>query len=460
MARIGKWRSAPQRARAALSAAGIMASAVAVFAAVSAITSGFGVSRKDKQVFPEGTRVEGISIEGLTEKAALKLIEEGAEARIAHYSCTVRLPGRDDWPIVFTAEDYPVSVDPDATLAEAASGGNNAFVMRFDEDAVRSAARSASAAALTEPVQPSVGFSKERVPAGQRFWRIPGIDGSELDVEQCVRLITSGKREFDAPMRVIPFDEEPCQMLPELIGSFETSFAEGSLAAKNRVWNIVRAAELINGTVVGPQSTFSCNAVLGRRTEENGWRKAPGITRRGAGTEDQPGGGVCQASTTLFNAALLADMDIVYRQAHSRPIAYCEPGRDSAIDTDSIDLVWKNPNDEPVYVFMWADEENKTLLCEIYGTQETRSSVEIETVLVSVTEPANDEYVLDTTLQPDAVIEDNPAITGYVYKTYRIHKENGREISREYVGESVYRMHPRRFRAGAEAYAKAMGGQI
>lgn len=455
MPRIGKWRSEEAIRRASARAGAALAAAFAVMGTAVFVVAGCFLS--DKQVCPPGTEIEGVYVGGMTGSEAERLIAEAGEKKAKDYVCTIRLPCEDDKTAVFTGNEFSAEADIAAAVSSALAGESGGIPLRFDEGAVLRQMRLLAVSAQRPPVQPSVGFSKERASAGERFWRVPGADGCELDCAECVRRIVSGQTSFDAPMTLVPYDTAPELPLPELIGEFETSFAGAALGTEQRVANIEKAAELINGTVVPPWGTFSCNAVLGRRTEANGWKLAPGITQRGAGTEDQPGGGVCQASGTLFNAALLADMTIVYRQAHSRPISYCEPGRDAAIDTDSIDLVWKNPTASPVYVFMWADKNLQTLRCEIFGERERTDRICVETELVKTVDPTPDEIVFDDSLSPWETAELNPAITGYVYRTYRVRTSQDGKTEREFIGESVYRMHPRRIAAGEKAYEKLTG---
>ena len=86
----------------------------------------------------------------------------------------------------------------------------------------------------------------------------------------------------------------------------------------------------------------SCNDLLGPRYEKYGWQMAPAVIEGGAATEDQPGGGVCQVSTTMYNAVLMGDYQIVYRQAHSSRLSYVKGGLDATINTGTIDFKWSN----------------------------------------------------------------------------------------------------------------------
>ncbi|MCL6451044.1 MAG: VanW family protein [Acetobacteraceae bacterium] len=130
----------------------------------------------------------------------------------------------------------------------------------------------------------------------------------------------------------------------ELLGEYAT-FVAGS---ENRAGNAGLAASLLNYTVVGPGDLFSFNQTVGPRTAERGFRPAPVIV--GSGIAMEPGGGVCQVSSTLYNAVLAAGMEVVERHPHGLPVYYVPPGRDATVAYDYLDLKFLNPRKTPVVV--------------------------------------------------------------------------------------------------------------
>ena len=455
MARFGKWKSEKGR----VSALFIIAACVAFILAAGGVTAALAKQTgffPSVRRYPDGTSVCGVSISGMTEDEARLALDETVRDMISAYSLTIVFPYGQASPVTLPGEKLKVVTDIDDVLAAAYSGGEFELGYSVSLYRARLCLSDIVKETETEPTPASIGFDLSPDPAGERFFIMPGKSGSRLDMEECVRLISNGETVIKAPMEEVPPNgEEP--ELPTLLASFETSFGFSPLDAPNRVFNIVKAAEAVNGSVVPAYAVFSVNEKLGPRTEENGWLDAPGITERGLGTRDQPGGGVCQLSTTLFNAALLADLPIIERQCHSRPVAYAEPGRDATIDTGSFDLKWKNDTGADIYVFAWADEEKKTLRCELYGTPKSDLTVTVETELVEIIPPGDDEYELDESLPEYACVEDNPAIEGARYVTYRVYSKNGEFVRREPAAESVYVMHPRRLRAGAGYYAALFG---
>lgn len=147
-----------------------------------------------------------------------------------------------------------------------------------------------------------------------------------------------------------------------LLSAFTTDYG-GS--PSNRKANVALAAAKINGLLLGPGETFSYNNTVGPREVEFGWKMAHQY--QDGLVVDGIGGGVCQVSTTLYNAVLLADLKVVSRSNHSMPVAYVRPGRDATVSYDSTDFKFQNNTDGPIFVGAKANGE--TLTFRIYGTK-------------------------------------------------------------------------------------------
>lgn len=147
-----------------------------------------------------------------------------------------------------------------------------------------------------------------------------------------------------------------------LLGSYSTGYGSSS---SNRRHNIALAARHIDGTLLAPGEVFSYNDIVGPRTTRLGWRDAP--TYQDGQVVPGPGGGVCQTSTTLYNAALLSGLEIVRRSHHSMPVHYVPLGRDATVAYDYLDLRFRNNTDGPVYVAARAN--NGRLTMALYGSE-------------------------------------------------------------------------------------------
>lgn len=155
----------------------------------------------------------------------------------------------------------------------------------------------------------------------------------------------------------------------KLFGSYTTSYGKPyNKYREGSIFNMVRAGEFINEYIIEPGETFSFNKVVGNPGAENGFMR--GYVLSGGELIPGYGGGVCQASTTLFNAALQANMEIVERHNHGAKPNYVPGGADSSIVYSQWDLRFKNTYTTPVKIIFTNNKDNKSLTFEIYGSGE------------------------------------------------------------------------------------------
>ena len=225
--------------------------------------------------------------------------------------------------------------------------------------------------------------------------------------------------------------------ITELIGKGESWFT-GSIT--NRIYNLKKSSEELNGVLVSPGETFSFNGVIGDVSAATGYKQAY-IIKEGK-TILGDGGGVCQVSSTLFRAVLAAGLPIAARTAHAYRVSYYEikyqPGFDATVFQPSPDFKFKN--DTPGYILIQTvyDEKTKYLAFEIYGTSDGRK-VEISKARVwEVTPPPPDLYVDDPTLAVGKVVQTehsaNGAKVAFDWKVTR-----GDEVLQERTFYSNYR---------------------
>lgn len=164
-----------------------------------------------------------------------------------------------------------------------------------------------------------------------------------------------------------------------VVGRFETSLVGRT---PGQVANAKLCASKIRGQTVAPGETFSFNTVLGGWTRDQGYRKAP-VSYNGQ-LVSAWGGGVCQVSTTLYNAALLAGMDVVQRHRHQFAPDYAPPGRDAAVAYDDVDLRLRNPH--PFAVRFESGIRGDRLWVRVLGRGEV-ATVEIVSEVREVRQP-------------------------------------------------------------------------
>ena len=202
-----------------------------------------------------------------------------------------------------------------------------------------------------------------------------------------------------------------------------------------RTNNIKTGASKLDGLVVYPGETISVSEAIGPTTAENGYYPA-GSYENGT-TVETYGGGICQVSTTLYNAVIRAELEIVTRAAHSMIVSYVEPSMDAAIADGIKDLQFKNNQETPIYIEGYTS--GGIIYFNIYG-KETRPSnrrVDFVSEVTSQTEPEK-EYVAVGD-QPVGYIETTtkPHI-GYTARLWKIVYENDVEVSRKVFNNSKY----------------------
>ena len=221
------------------------------------------------------------------------------------------------------------------------------------------------------------------------------------------------------------------------IGSFRTSFNAGNVG---RSRNLANAASLINAHVIYPGETFSVHDTISPLTEENGYYAAPSYSN--GEVVDSIGGGVCQVSTTLYNAVLKAELEIVERSPHSMVVSYVKPSMDAAIAGDYKDFKFRNNTEVPIYID--GGTYSGTIYFNLYG-EETRSKdreVTFESETIQTMQPGADKITYDKTKPASYMQVTQEAHIGYKAVLWKIVKENGK-TEKTQINSSTYQAVPR-----------------
>lgn len=204
-----------------------------------------------------------------------------------------------------------------------------------------------------------------------RFLYKGGTDGQSVDVgalaESIIGKVKSG--DYTDPVTAPVSTVKPAITLEDvkkntrLIASWTSSYAGHN--GYNRNWNLSKLSGIINGVVIQPKEEWSINKLAGNRTKKAGWLDAAGIEN--GGYVDQPGGGVCQISSTLYNAAIRANLDITDSTHHSIISGYIPLGLDATISSGAPDLKIRNNQATPVYIVSYTNPKDKNITVEVYG---------------------------------------------------------------------------------------------
>ena len=223
-------------------------------------------------------------------------------------------------------------------------------------------------------------------------------------------------------------EEEKATLISEFVTESEQN--------ENRDTNLKTACAKLNGIQIEPGQTLSFLDTVGPFTKEMGYVEGPVVvedSQLGVGM----GGGVCQVSTTLYNAALNADMEIVERKRHSVPMNYVSVGLDAAVSSPDIDLKIKNTSEEPIYVF--ASLENHKVTIKLYGKElDKNNDIKVQSLVKQELTPEGEEVRFDASLAPgeQKVIQEEQA--GYEVEVYREYYEGGKLVNKELVSEDTY----------------------
>ncbi len=266
---------------------------------------------------------------------------------------------------------------------------------------------------------------------------LPAERGVEMDTAAAKKAYEeSGNDEtFTFPVTftepTISMEEFQKNLFAHTLSSKTTNFNAG---LKGRTTNVKLACDFCDNIILNPGDVFSYNGAVGPRTYERGFKDA---TVYVAGTtEDGVGGGICQVSSTIYSAALHADLEIVERYNHSYMITYVPLGEDATVVYGSKDFKFRNDTDYPIKLDVSYGKSSMTV--KLIGTNLTNKKVEIATKTLSKT-PFETVYKTDTTLEVDTTKVKNNGYTGYVTESYRIVYENGKQVSNTFENKSVYK---------------------
>lgn len=239
------------------------------------------------------------------------------------------------------------------------------------------------------PVDSEIRFYPKKKPMFEISKSMPGYKLEEQRIySDVLYAFAKGLKRVSLVPTIIPpaVHESELIKLTELRSTFTTTYAASSLERKH---NIKLSMSHINGMRLGKGETFSFNKTVGPRTEANGFLLSK-IIVNGKYVEGV-GGGVCQASTTVYNSALLAGMKIVSVSNHSLTPSYIQPSFDAMVNADWSDLKFSNPFDEPVFIRTVCTDESATV--EFYSVK-LPYKIKTESVVLSKGEiPATEEFI-------------------------------------------------------------------
>lgn len=418
----------------------------------------------------DGVYIENIDVSGMNQDEVQQVIDQ----KIAALSAD---------PITFYAGDQSATVTAgdlglycaDETLAEKAVniGQRGNIVKRFladqyvrkngkivlsldlavKESSVTDALNSCLTLLNSDPKSASIEINSDGT-----LEKKDKVDGTEVDVQKSTAQVTDymdnewngGAGGVRLTYKTIPASgsETDLDGITDQLGSFTTQFDSSNTG---RVTNIRRAAELINGTIVQPGEEFDFSNVVGKTTAENGFELA-GSYENG-NVVDTYGGGICQVSTTLYNAVLRAELNVTKRYPHSITVNYVDPSLDAAIADGSKDFCFQNNLDQAIYIYAKTGEDSITFAILGKETRDSNRTLKFESRTVSTT-PYTTTIKLDSS-RNYGVIESSGGHDGLEAQAWKIVYVNGVKQSEEQVNESDYTMSPLTYLVGIKGASES-----
>lgn len=430
-----------------------------------------------KDVICQGVHIGNMDVGGFTESEADRQISLSVAAQMGK-EITVDVQGH---PITVKAEDLGLAYPEHDKLAALALniGKKGKFWERFRE------VRQAKAGKKNVPMEPQIDREQIEAFVGEqctvydikpknsklvvkngKLRATKSRTGLQVKVSETVELLvaelekgTSEPAQITAEIEETEpeYTKEEVAQCTDLLGSYSTTYSTYQAARSS---NVALAAGRINGTILNPGRTFSVVRTIKDRTEANGYQSAPEYSS--GKVVDGVGGGVCQVSTTLYNAVINAELEIVERSPHSMMVSYVPVSRDAAISGDYKDFKFRNNLEYPIYIM--GSASGGVLNFKIYGheTRPENREISFESEIISKIEPGPEVVTEDPSLPAGYRTVTQSAHVGYRAKLWKIIKVDGTETERIELNSSAYNPSPQYVTVGKQSATpspEASGGK-
>ena len=427
----------------------------------------FDLNRREiynDRIYP-GVYIDNVQVGGMTKGEAAEAVRKVHEDVSSFFDIVIAV-GNENWHV--NSERVPVSRNIEEVVEKAfASGRGNsaslagnaatpfeervsqASAMRsnpvtfatkqdYDHEALRALTDGIVNYVNRDPVNSTVHSFDFKT---QTFTFTDDRPGARIDPDdlysRVAELLDDGVTKKE--LRIVPEKILAEVTKTELMNRFGliSAYTTTTTSDGKRNTNIQLSAEAISGKTVLPGEIFSFNAATGERTAAKGYQEAPAIS--GGQSKDEVGGGVCQTSSTLFNAVARADLEIIERNPHAWPSHYIEKGFDATVNWPGLDFKFKNNTEWPVFII--AGYSKRKVTVNIYGMSlgsDVRIDLESE-VVRTIPKPEGTNYVINTSLAPGESKKTVAGRQGYEVNTWKVWYQGNREIKREILFKTTYR---------------------
>lgn len=407
------------------------------------------VKEWNNKIYP-GITTEGLDVSGKTKEEASKLLKEKQSDKILNKKIVIKT-SKKSYTLEYSQITPKYNIDQVVNEAFAYGKDLNLFAkyrlikgrtgktynLKFTynnkpvNNILAAIEKEVNKAPVNAKIQMSNGFVITPDQKGVKLQK----DKLQKELISKIDGKTGSDIEINAPIEEVKASvtAESLSSINSKISSFSTEF--GSISSQERANNIRLATESINGKVVMPGDTFSFNDTVGQRTAEKGYEAAPVII--GNQVDSGLGGGICQVSTTLYNAVLRANIKPVERSHHTLPSHYVPLGMDATVDYGNLDYKFTNTLKYPIYIA--SDASGNDVTFTIYSNSSlTATSVDITSEVYQTLQPQT-QYQDDSTIPVGQTqVVQNP-YTGYKVKVYKNVIQNGNAVSHEVISDDFYK---------------------
>lgn len=405
------------------------------------------------QTLPKGITVGGVDVSGMNQEQAVQAVKASQDA-LPTYQLTLKLKDKSwtltekDMTFTSSVEDavqqawdsvYGENINSQKRISELASSPKD-YPISYEVDYTKLNEKLdtlANEEMNQDPVDATVSSFDS---ATGTFQFKDGQNGIKVDAEKfhtAVKdaLTESSTATVDVPFEEVEFSKTAAQVKSNMrkLGTYSTVSTNNA----NGNHNMKLALQAANGTVLQPGDIFSFNTKTGNTTNgSQGYRKAGAIV--GGKLVDEYGGGICQASTTIYGAALRSNMKILTRYNHTWPSSYCPIGQDAAVSYGSLDFRFQNTSEYPVYIV--AGMSGTTLTVTFYGYQDpSYDEIKVTSQQTGTVAQPADIYREDKSLAKDKIVRERSGRVGKRASAQRIYYKNGSVVKRENLPSSYYR---------------------
>lgn len=336
--------------------------------------------------------------------------------------------------------DKSVVIDYDKTIAEIISTdivvvSTEEVVPEINKEELVSFLEKKSSKVETKPKNASISFENGELIV------VDGYNGKTVDIENTKLKIDKALKKEENLIPLVFKETEPEVTAKDLqdrigninilLGSFSTSY---SSSAAGRRYNVELAAKKINGKVLAPNEVFSYNSMVAPVTSAGGYQTA--TVFQGNKAVPGIGGGICQVSSTLYNAVLYSNLEIVERHNHGLPVGYVKPSLDATVASGSgLDFRFKNTSGG--YIYIRTITNNGKLTIEIYGEKKDFEVVLTSKTISSISPKV--ERILDKSLEAGTEKVISNGANGYISEAYIKVTKNGKVVREERLSKDTYR---------------------